>query len=355
MNILVPINKAQDVEKVVGAGANEVFCGVFPDNWKKKYSNIVSPNRREWTSASLSGFEELAAVTAAAHALHTPVCLTVNALYTEQQYPLVYEQVNAARECGVDALIVADMGLLVRLSREKTGLDIHISTGGTAFNSEAVRLYQRLGVSRITLSRHMRPDEIAGLVKDCPSMRFEVFILNSGCKNIDGFCTFLHGTAELKYGAVWKKLKKMNFDRLFLQVMQKLARVTGSANFNLFGVDSPCLLNYAISVNAATDKSAGQVDGVRSHLCSSFSFLAGADPCGACRIRELKNMGVFGLKIVGRNYAASKKVTDVQFVRSVLEYAETAAGDDDFRAWVERRYREVYGMGCEKLCYYPRS
>ncbi|MCX5795272.1 MAG: U32 family peptidase [Elusimicrobia bacterium] len=354
MNILAPVNKVEDVEQVIAAGADEIYCGVFPADWKRRYTNIVSPNRREWTCASLPSYDDLKQVVAIAHARGARVLFTLNALYTEPQQALVREQVVAARAAGADALIVADLGLLLALRAERPALELHLSTGGTVFNSESAKFFASLGVARITVPRHVQPPELAAMIRQCPGLQFEVFILNSGCKNIDGFCTFLHGTSELRYGAAWRLLKGLDLDRYFLALVRALSGGRQTAwNSRLPGADSPCLLNYGISVAAQGGATARQLRTLKENIASYFSFLSGADPCGACRVDEFRKMGVHGLKIVGRNYSTSKKLTDVRFLKQVVGLAGRDPDQTEFRAGVQALYREMYGMRCGGLCYYP--
>ena len=40
--ILSPVSKPHEVEKVVNAGADEIYCGLLTKEWVKKYSNIIS-------------------------------------------------------------------------------------------------------------------------------------------------------------------------------------------------------------------------------------------------------------------------------------------------------------------------
>ncbi len=244
MKITAPVNKPEEVEKIIKEGAGELYCGVMPAEWKNKYTNIVSPNRREWTSANLSGFDELKEVVNIAHACGVPVFLTVNTFYTQEQYPLILRQLTEANRIGVDALIAGDLGLLALLKKEGLNIDIHISNIGTAFNSETVAFYKELGAKRIILPRQLMVDEIVDLVKSESGIEFEVFGMNSGCKNIDGFCTYQHGISEIMYSQYWDYFKKLHLDQHVLETIKKLPFcVSSRIKANIWGIDSACLLN----------------------------------------------------------------------------------------------------------------
>jgi len=349
MKILAPVNNSKEVKDIIDAGADELYCGVMPLDWKRHYTNISSPNRREWKTANISSFDELKKVVDIAHSSGVPLYLALNALYTQRQYPLVLEQAEKAKGMGIDALIVADIGLLLTLKKEGVKLDIHISTGGTTFNSETARFYEDLGVSRIVLPRHLQIQEIEGIVKDNPSIKFEVFILNSGCKNIDGFCTFHHGINEVLHKKAWDLPKGLNLDRHFLNMIRMLpqefaCRIKG----DVFGIDSACLLNYKVSAVK------GGEEGVLGRIARNFTLLSGVDTCGACRLPELQNIGVYGVKIVGRNYSKSKKVKDTRFLRAILDETANRRFDrKEFYTRTKNIFRDIYKIRCGEVCYYP--
>jgi collagenase-like PrtC family protease len=231
-----------------------------------------------------------------------------------------------------------------------------VSTGGTTFNSETAKFYEELGASRVILPRHLKVQEIGQIVKDCPSLDFEVFILNSGCKNIDGFCTFQHGVSEILHGQIWNLPKRLNFDRHFLNAIRRLPRkITQRLKADIFGVDSACLLNYKVGITAAPlDTNEKKQHSILRNVSSYFNFLSGIDTCGVCRLAEFKNMGVYGVKIVGRNYSTGKKIQDVKFLKTVLLSLEDESfGNKLSKSYVKDVFRKIYGMDCGDLCFFP--
>ncbi len=355
MKILAPVNDPREVERLVRAGADQIYCGVLPANWTKNYTNMASVNRREWRTANLPDFGQLKEVVKTAHLNNVPVFLTLNALYTVKQYPMIMEQIDAAVKTRVDALIVADLGLLLTLKELKTGLNVHISAGGTTFNSETVRFFREIGCSRIILPRDLKIEEMRQIVTQFPGLEFEAFILNSGCKNIDGFCTFQHGSSELLHGALWNLPKKLNFDRHILNAVRSLPpALSCRIKPSFFGVDSPCLLNYKITCLSASGEAALPSRKVLKNISFGFNLISGADSCGACRLAELSEMGISGVKIVGRNYATDKKVRDITFLRAVLSYLESGGPlDKRMKEFIKKTFKRIYKVKCGELCYYP--
>ncbi len=355
MKVLAPVNDPREVAPLIEAGADELYCGFLPPAWSGSYSVAASPNRREWRSANISSHEGFARIVAEAHGRNVPVHVAVNALYTKGQYPAVFRQIAFFRECKVDALIVADLGLLACLKKERHDVAVHVSTGGTTFNASTARFYRSLGAKRIVLPRHVRIEEARALIKECPGMEFEMFIMNSGCKNIDGLCTFQHGMQEMRRTPLWDVPKKLNLDILLLDSLRRLPEgVLRRVRSNVFGIDSACLIDYAVALRASPEALPPGVKAViLKNIASAFRLYCGIDPCGACRLAELWEMGLTGVKIVGRNYALSKKLRDVRFIKEVLRAVKEAPDKNSRSGKARASFRKVYKTECRDICYYP--
>ena len=200
IKILSPVSRCDEVEDVIAAGADELYCGILLDDWIKGYTVAASLNRRQedntilGTSPHFKSFEELKESVEIAHSRSVPVILTLNEhYYSKDQYPYLFSYVDKVLEAGVDTFIIGDVAFILSLRERGIPTDIHISTAGTAFNSETVRFYQELGASRVILPRHLTIEEIESIASEVSDVELEAFILNSRCANIDGFCTFQHG------------------------------------------------------------------------------------------------------------------------------------------------------------------
>ena len=355
--ILSPVCSAQDATAVTAAGAEEVYGGVMSRSWQKTYSNVASPNRREWRVSSMFGFDELAETVNAAHAGGARFFLTLNALYTESQYPQIAEQVQAASDIGVDALIIADLGLLLKLRNMGWKGDIHISTGGTTFNNETIAFYRDLGACRIILPRQNRVSEMAAMAQANPNTEIECFILNRGCKNIDGFCTFQHGVNEVHIPFWWNLPKKLHLDYHVLNFLRRLPRPWRRriSRTRRITTDSACFLAYDCEVkprNAEPECS----DILQENLEENFSLFNGFDTCGACALFDLVPAGICSIKIVGRSNPIGKKKRDVRFLKACLDYLHARMpARQEYLRFVKRQYKKHYGFACHNWCYYPEE
>lgn len=207
LKILSPVTKVDETESLIRAGAEELYCGLSPQDWP--YA-AISINRRHGPKVSFESFDELKICAEIGHAKGIPLFLTLNEhYYTHKQYPYILDYVARAREAGVDAFIISDIALLLALHEMKMDVPVHVSTGGATFNSACAQFYSILGAKRIILSRELTIDEIKKIVEMTPGISFEVFILNSKCHNVDGLCTSHHGLAEVVDKEIAKKYRNL--------------------------------------------------------------------------------------------------------------------------------------------------
>src|SRR5262249_36006217 len=123
------------------------------------------------------------------------VFITLNApYYTSEQLPLVLELARRlSEEVGVDALIVTDINLLLRLSEENLTCDLHVSSVAATLNTEAVRFLLNFGPSQVILRRTRPSAKIKPLPTDVPvKFKIEVFMHTAGCAFEEGFFSPTH-------------------------------------------------------------------------------------------------------------------------------------------------------------------
>lgn len=98
------------------------------------------------------------------------------------------EAVGRAAEAGVDAIIVADPGLM-RFARERyPDLRLHLSVQGSATNYEAINFYhEHFGISRAVLPRVLSLAQVEQVTENTP-VEIEVFGFGSLCVMVEGRC-----------------------------------------------------------------------------------------------------------------------------------------------------------------------
>jgi putative protease len=337
LKILSPLSRIDEVEPLIDAGADEFYCGVLPSEWREKYTVAACLNRRQEdnafikTSPHMSSFADLEEAVRRSHKRSIPVVLTINEhYYSREQYPYLTEYIEQALKVGIDAFIIGDLGLLFTLREMGSTARIHISTAGTAFNAETVHFYRDLGASRVILPRHLSLEEIGGIAQKVSGVELETFILNSRCANVDGLCTFQHGLADL----VDEENRK--------------------------SYENACMLLYEVSaaVDGVSDEEAEKIlqekiSWERQHFWSALHI--DDRPCGGCALHEFEEMGLAGVKIVGRDNAPEKKIKDVLFIRRLLtRLREGNPPKKEFREYARAIYQEEYKWPCLIFkCYYP--
>jgi len=338
IKILSPLNGPEEVGPLVEAGTDEFYCGFLPEDWRQKYTVAASINRRQeddpvtCASPHIKEFARYRETLQNAHSRQRPVFLTLNEHYYDQgQYAFLLDYIAQVLEVGTDGFIVGDIGIMRAIQKIAPQAKIHISTAGTAFNSETVHFYRDLGAARVILPRHLALEEIEAIARHTEGIELEAFILNSRCANVDGFCTFQHGLAEFVADTEQKR-----------------------------DYENACMMLYNISadVRGCSPEKAEQllkehVSWERQHFWSAMHI--DERPCGVCALYEFEAVGLSGVKIVGRGNATQKKITDVAFVRDCLSllYSERPS-KRAFRQYVQQRYRAQYERPCLVFkCYYP--
>lgn len=199
MNITAPVNNINEVQELIDSGANELYLGYLSGRWVKKYSILASQNRRYFKESSFNRIKDVKTVCKIAHTYNIPVFLTMNSpFYTKSQYSEVISDINKLRKF-VDAVIVADIPLILKI---RDRCKVILSTVAASLNSRSAQFYEKLGVSRIILPRHLTFDEIKTIRKKTRT-QLEVFIMFDWCKNIDGLCTFQHGLEPRQHGCMY--------------------------------------------------------------------------------------------------------------------------------------------------------
>jgi putative protease len=90
-------------------------------------------------------------------------------------------------ECGVDAFIVQDIGVISVLRRAYPGIVLHGSTQLGVHNVRGARVAKSMGLSRVVLSREVTLDDIRK-IKESVDIELEVFVQGAMCVAFSGNC-----------------------------------------------------------------------------------------------------------------------------------------------------------------------
>ena len=133
--------------------------------------------------------EELHEAVAYAHERGVKVYLTLNTMPREYEYPLLEEYVGKLAKVGLDAMIIADVGVMALVQRIIPDMEIHISTQANATSAAACLAWYKMGAKRVVLARELTLDEIKAIRAGVPDdLELECFIHGSMCISYSGRC-----------------------------------------------------------------------------------------------------------------------------------------------------------------------
>lgn len=179
---MAPVGSYESLVAAVAAGANSVYFGIGALNMRA-------------ASAANFGADDMAEIVEYAHSHGVKAYLTVNTIVYEEEIALMRTVLDAARDCGVDAVIISDQAAIEYAS--KIGLEVHISTQLNISNSETLRFYSRWA-DVVVLARELSLDRIATIARKIeeehicgPSgelVKIEMFAHGAICMAISGKC-----------------------------------------------------------------------------------------------------------------------------------------------------------------------
>ena len=133
--------------------------------------------------------EELAEAVRYVHERGKKIYLTLNTMPHTDEYPALRDFLVRIKDFGLDAMIVADLGVLATVKELLPEMEVHISTQASIVSPEAARAYAALGAKRLVLARELTLDEIRAIRAGLPcEVELEAFIHGSMCVSYSGRC-----------------------------------------------------------------------------------------------------------------------------------------------------------------------
>lgn len=137
--------------------------------------------------------EELYSAAEYIHSRGKKMYLTVNTMPHGSEYPMLRDYLSKIKNCGIDAMIVADLGVLATIKQIIPDMEIHISTQASIVSPGAANAYAALGAKRLVLARELNIDEIKAIKASLPAdVELEAFIHGSMCISYSGRCLLSH-------------------------------------------------------------------------------------------------------------------------------------------------------------------
>ena len=133
--------------------------------------------------------EELKQAVALCHSRGVAVHVTCNTMPRNGEIARMPEWLSYLQELGVDAAILADVGVLSLLKKHAPRVKAHISTQASVSNYQAAAAWYELGASRVILARELSLDEIREIRAKTPrELEIEAFVHGAMCVSYSGRC-----------------------------------------------------------------------------------------------------------------------------------------------------------------------
>ena len=298
--LLSPAGNFEKLKAAILYGADAVYCAGQMFGMRASADNFT--------------VEELYAAVEYVHAHGKKLYLTVNTMPHVQEYPLLRKFLQDIKGAGIDAMIVADLGVFTTIRELLPDMEIHISTQTSIVSPASARAWAAMGAKRLVLARELTMEEICSIRAELPDdIELEAFIHGSMCVSYSGRCL--------------------------------LANAFNGRDGNRGTCSQPCRWNYALVEEKRPDMPfpIEQQEGVGTFIMSS------KDMCMIEHIPELMASGIASFKIEGRMKSAYYTAVVTNAYRMAIDaYQKDPAGYRFDPAWLEElesvSHRE-YGTG----------
>lgn len=133
--------------------------------------------------------KELSDAVIYAHSLGKKVYLTVNVMPHPNELEELESYIKRISDFGIDAFIVADLGVLSVIKKIMPKAHIHISTQMSCTNQYTAEFLLSAGAERVVLARELSLEDIKAIRKNVSEeLELEVFIHGSMCMGYSGRC-----------------------------------------------------------------------------------------------------------------------------------------------------------------------
>ena len=217
--------------------------------------------------------EELDEAVKYAHERGVKVYLTLNTMPREYEYDSLRKYLTDLSHINIDAMIIADVGVLMLVKELLPDMEIHISTQANATSAAACLAWYSLGAKRVVLARELTLDEIKAIRMTIPEdLEIECFVHGSMCVSYSGRCLLSNHM------------------------------VGRDANRGMCA--QPCRWNYTIKNYEIVEEKRPELRMPVEEVNGETFIMASRDTCTIEHIPELVEAGINSFKIEGRMKSA---------------------------------------------------
>jgi len=192
LELVCPAGALPALRAAVDNGADWVYFGLRDDTNARNFAGLNFDAK-----AAREGIRY-------AHARGVKTVLAINTYAQAGACERWERAIDSAADIGVDAVILADPGLMRYAARRYPALALQLSVQGSATNHEAINLYRdQFGVRRTVLPRVLSLAQVEQVVRNT-DVEIEVFGFGSLCVMVEGRCalsSFATGQSPNTFGA----------------------------------------------------------------------------------------------------------------------------------------------------------
>lgn len=173
--LLAPAGDRERLEAALMYGADAVYLGGDAFGMRAAPQNF--------------NFEQLEEAVKLCHAKGVKVYLTCNTLARNDEILVLPSYLERWASIGVDAFIVADIGVLSLCKKYAPNVPVHISTQAGIVNYVTANEFYSMGASRVVTARELSMTEIAEIRAKVPKdLEIECFVHGAMCVSFSGRC-----------------------------------------------------------------------------------------------------------------------------------------------------------------------
>ena len=233
------------------------------------------------------------------------IYLTLNTMPHGSEYPALRKFLTDISGAGIDAVIVADLGVMALVKEIMPDMEIHVSTQASIVSPEAALAYAALGAKRLVLARELTLSEIKAIKAALPAdVELEAFVHGSMCVSYSGRCMLSHS-------------------------------LTGR-DANRGACAQPCRWNYVIT----EEKRPEQPYPIEQNELGTF-IMSSKDMCTVSIIPQLIEAGIDSFKIEGRMKSAYYTAVVTNSYRMAIDAYEKNPEGYEFDSRIMRELESV--------------
>lgn len=192
MELVCPAGNLPSLKAAVDNGADSVYVGFKDETNARHFAGL---NFTERTFGKAVDY---------AHERGRNLFVAINTYPQPAAFARWQAAVDRAAEFGVDALILADPGVMDYAAERWPDLRLHLSVQGSVTTAAGIRFFhEQFGIKRVVLPRVLSVKQVEQVIKDSP-VPVETFGFGSLCVMVEGRCllsSYCTGRSPNTYGA----------------------------------------------------------------------------------------------------------------------------------------------------------